>query len=150
MSRPRLCRAVRNRRGGNALLEFALWLPILMVVISGIVDLSMYLSTLQAVSRAARDGARVGSAVIEGSAPTGATIRAEAEDQSIAMLDEMGRTCTAVPECTVTTSWEQISGTSFIRVLVSYPFDPLVGLTTFLPDHASAEFVMMTQEQLVP
>jgi Flp pilus assembly protein TadG len=49
----------RRRRRGQALVEFALVLPILLLMIFGIVDAGRLIYTYNTVSNAARDGARV-------------------------------------------------------------------------------------------
>ncbi|MDP2316656.1 MAG: pilus assembly protein [Pseudomonadota bacterium] len=134
----------RARRGAAAL-EFALCLPIFAVIVAGIADLSMFVSVLQLVSRAARDGARIGSATIEGDAPTGDQIEADAVAHVELLLAAAGRPCGA--DCTVTAEWIDIDGPMFVRVRVSYPYEPFVGLTAFLADRATAEFTMMTQQQ---
>jgi Flp pilus assembly protein TadG len=136
--------APRTRRGGAAI-EFALCLPLLLLVIGAVVDLSRYISTLEFVSRAAREGARVGSTVIEGATPTGDLIEAQARSQAMILLEEMGHVCGA--NCAVTAEWLAIDTEWYVRVQVDYPYEPAVGLVTYLPDHASADFTMLTQQQ---
>jgi Flp pilus assembly protein TadG len=51
----------RRRTRGQALTEFALVLPIFVIVIFGIIDLGRYVFTANAMSNAAREGARIGS-----------------------------------------------------------------------------------------
>ena len=56
--------AVRERRLGSErgaeLIEFAIVLPILMLLVAGIVDFGMMFRTFEVVTNAAREGARVG------------------------------------------------------------------------------------------
>jgi len=47
----------------------------------------------------------------------------------------------------VTAVWEEIGGAMFVRVRVEYPYEPYVGITRFLAEDATAEFVMLTQQQ---
>ncbi len=136
----------RAGRRGAAAVEFALCLPVLVLVVAGVADLSALVSLLQLLSRAARDGARIGSTVIEGDAATGDAIEAAAVEQAELLLSEAGRPC--ADGCAVTAEWVDIDGVMYVRVRVDYPYAPLVGLGTFLADDASAEFVMMTQQQL--
>lgn len=56
----------RSERGAE-LIEFAIAVPILLFLISGIVDFGMMFRTYEAVTNAAREGARVG--VLPGYAP---------------------------------------------------------------------------------
>jgi Flp pilus assembly protein TadG len=51
----------RRRTRGQALVEFALIVPIFVIVIFGIIDLGRYVFTANAVSNAAREGSRIGS-----------------------------------------------------------------------------------------
>ncbi|MEE9275800.1 MAG: TadE family protein [bacterium] len=50
-------RAVRDR--GQAVVEFALLLPVLIVLIMGVIDIARAYNVLQVVTNAAREGARV-------------------------------------------------------------------------------------------
>lgn len=136
---------MRARRRGAAALEFALCLPVILLVIGGIVDLSAFVELTQVASRAARDGARIGATVIEGDDPTGEGIEAAAVEQAELLLAEAGRPCGA--GCDITADWVAIDGAMYVRVDVRYPYEPWVGLSRFLADHAGAEFVMMTQQQ---
>jgi Flp pilus assembly protein TadG len=134
-----------NARRGSATIEFALCLPVLLVVIAGIVDISNFVALTQLTSRAVRDGARIGSTVIEGDAPTGALIEQAALDQVDLLLEEAGYPCGA--GCDVTAEWRAIDDVMYVQVRVTYPYEPLVGLSTFLADNAMSEFTMMTQQQ---
>lgn len=51
----------RKRRMGQALTEFALVVPIFVIIIFAIIDFGRYAFTANALSNAAREGARVGS-----------------------------------------------------------------------------------------
>ena len=133
------------RRRGAAAVEFALCLPPMVLIVGGIIDLSTFLTTQQIVSRAARDGARVGSAVIEGASPTGAQIEAQASAQAGLLLGEAGLPCGS--GCTVAADWVDIDGVMFVRVGIEYPYQPFVGLSTFLSDSVNVQFTMMTQQQ---
>jgi hypothetical protein len=55
--------ATRSRRGeeGAALIEFALTLPLLLLIIGGICDFGLLLQRYAVLSNAAREGARMGS-----------------------------------------------------------------------------------------
>ena len=51
----------RRRDGGQALAEFALVIPIFLILLFGIIDLGRYVYTASALSNGAREGARSGS-----------------------------------------------------------------------------------------
>ena len=65
----------RSERGAE-LIEFAIVVPILLLLISGIVDFGMMFRTYEAVTNAAREGARVG--VLPGYAPADVQARVNA------------------------------------------------------------------------
>jgi Flp pilus assembly protein TadG len=65
----------RSERGAE-LIEFAIVVPILLLLISGIVDFGMMFRTYEAVTNAAREGARVG--VLPGYAPADVQARVDA------------------------------------------------------------------------
>ena len=54
-------RQAREREKGAALVEFALCLPLLLVVIAGIVDFAFLFQRYEVVTNAAREGARLGA-----------------------------------------------------------------------------------------
>jgi Flp pilus assembly protein TadG len=100
----------RERRRGAAAMEFALWLPIMMLVFAGIVDLASFVSTLHRVSRSARDGARLSATLTYASMPVGATatvmetsLEARCVSQATAVLTDSGGTCGT--GCTITCNW---------------------------------------------
>jgi hypothetical protein len=53
-------RAARNRRSGQSLVEFAVVLPVFLLVLAGILDFGLGLYSQMTVINAAREGARVG------------------------------------------------------------------------------------------
>lgn len=64
MTRRKLCRRGgrgRHRGRGQTLVEFALVLPIFMLVLFGLIDMGRYVFMNSALSQAAREGARVGA-----------------------------------------------------------------------------------------
>ena len=65
----------RSERGAE-LIEFALVVPILIFIIAGIVDFGMMFRTFEAVTNAAREGARVG--VLPGYNPPDVQARVDA------------------------------------------------------------------------
>lgn len=134
--------AHRSRRGAAAT-EFGLWLPILAVLISGVLDISWMMSRYHNVVRAARDGARVGASIIEpDDTVPGAIITVAAEEHAKAILDGVGMTCGA--GCTVEATLVNLPG-SAIEVVVVYPFEPLLGIFPINVDMRSS-FAMRVQQ----
>ena len=62
--KPRTLRTYRSRRG-STVTEFAIWLPVMVIIFSGMVDLSWQLSQYQKLVRITRDAARVAAATYE-------------------------------------------------------------------------------------
>ncbi len=140
---------LRRRRGGVAAIEFALTLPVMLLVLMGIVELSLLQSRMYTISRAARDACRIGSGVIEGVDPTGDDIEAAAVDHAQFVLDTAGIDCGG--GCTLTADWfeDADTGWMFLRVFVGVPYEPFTGLLPQLADATRSEFVMLTQQQAV-
>ena len=90
--------SVQSERGAE-LIEFAVVLPILVFIIAGIVDFGMMFRTYEAVTNAAREGARV--AVLPGYAPVDVENRV---DQYLAASGLSGTHTTAVVTVPVATT----------------------------------------------
>ena len=136
-----------TRRRGIAAMEFAFWLPVIMTLLGGIIDVGWYLSCYQNVVRAARSGARLGSATLEpNGTPAGTVIEAAAIAQAELVLEGVGMECTPTNGCLIDAVWDISSGRAAVVVTVSYPFDALVGIVP-VPDPIVAQFTMMTQQQ---
>ena len=60
----------RSRRQGQSLVEFAVVLPIFLLILAGIVDFGLGLYSQMTVINAAREGARIGVVTIVGVDPT--------------------------------------------------------------------------------
>lgn len=132
------------RRGASAI-EFAVSLPVVVIVAAGITDLSLYLSAVHNIERACRDAARVGAATIDGTEPMG-------DDIEAAALEHVRTVLTAVnldpALATATANWRQEpDGYCYLTVNVDYPFDAPVGLFPSVNDGVQANFTMMTLQQ---
>ena len=144
----------RNRsRRGASLIEFALSFPSLLTVLGGVLALSSYISQLHVVSRAARDGARVGSVTLEGPDGDGSLIEAASVLQAQAVLDTTGYHCAGEASttaddnanCNVSARWWYDDPYHYVTVDVIYPLD--VGAMPGFPENVSASFTMLTQQQ---
>jgi Flp pilus assembly protein TadG len=90
MSVERRARFLLNQRG-QALAEFALVLPVLMLLIAGIIDFGRAWNIKQAVTDAAREGARY--AVVADGAVTLDTVRAKVKQRlTLAAIDTSAAT----------------------------------------------------------
>lgn len=140
-------RPTRTRRGAAAI-EFALVLPVLVLVFGAIIELSLYISTYHRVTRIARDAARVGSVVIEGPDGDGSLIEETATEHAELALGGAGLGCAG--GCEVETAWEldEDSNYWFITVDVRHPYQGLTGVMPVLSERGvRARFSMVTQQQ---
>ena len=140
----------RRAREGVAAMEFALWFIPIVVLLSGIIEISRVLSMQHTVSRAARDGARIGAGVITsptGSGPvTESDIESAAIDHALQVLADVGLPCTG--GCVVSAEWfANPSDRWMLTVHVEHPFTPLIGLIEAFDRPVSRNFTMMTQYQ---
>jgi Flp pilus assembly protein TadG len=101
----RLGRAARNRRG-QALAEFALVLPLVLLFIAGIIEMGRAWNIKQAVTDAAREGARY-TVVKDAAIPDLAAVQAKVEERlALASIEESDivfssadPTCAVVADC---------------------------------------------------
>ncbi len=139
----------RRPRHGAALLEFALWILPLLIVLTGVIELSRMMSLKHQISRAARDGARVGAGVLRNAAgngvPTEPDIENTATNHALQVLTDLDLGCPA--GCNVWSEWyDSATGRKLLRVRVQYPYVPLVGLYP-LATSVERDFSMATEYQ---
>jgi hypothetical protein len=103
--------------------EFALTLPVMLLVVMGIVELSLLMHRVHQVTRAARDACRLGAGVLEGTDPTGDEIELAAEDQALAILAAQAVDCGG--GCDVDATWFENDGWMLLRVDIEVPYDPV-------------------------
>jgi Flp pilus assembly protein TadG len=138
----------RSERGAE-LIEFAIVMPILLFIIAGIVDFGMMFRTYEAVTNAAREGARVG--VLPGYAPVDVQSRVDAYLTASGLA---GTHTTSVVDVPVATT----AGTFTARaVTLNYTYQfvvlgvaaPLFG-GSFGSINLNAVSVMRTESQATP
>ncbi len=132
---------LRTRRGGAAV-EFALTLPVLLLVFAGIVDLSTYVHARHDVQRAAREGARLAAATRDPDG-TGAA-EAAGSAHALAVLDALGTPCGG--SCTVDAARFAAEGWGMVRVRVTAPWTAPVGLVPGLADSVSAQVTELARD----
>ena len=141
-------RRFRSERGAE-LIEFAIVMPILLFIIAGIIDFGMMFRTYEAVTNAAREGARVG--VLPGYAPVDVQSRVDAYLTASGLA---GAHVTSVVDVPVATT----AGTFTARaVTLNYTYQfvvlgvaaPLFG-GSFGSINLNAVSVMRTESQATP
>ena len=135
----------RHGRRGGAAIEFAFVLPILILVVTGVVEWGRYINQELVVLHAVREGARMGSAMsdttLEDETETAAML-ALSEERVRAVLADGGVESEA--SATVTTSVVEEDGLQLIRVEVEVGYTPLVGLVP-APESLRGDFAMMLE-----
>ena len=113
--RRRLAGAARDCRGAEVI-EFALALPVLLIVVAGILDMGFLLNNYQTLTNAAREGARM--AAVPG------WVEKDVKDRVSLYLQSDGMDSGAV-DTKVTPVQIAVPGGSMngVRVVVSYPYN---------------------------
>lgn len=119
-------RAFLGNASGQSLVEFALVLPVLLLIVLGIIEVSRAVWQTNTLAYAAREGTRY--AIVHGSA--GSPVAYPDSHQPV--IDAVRDAAVGVPNVTVTVSWPDLNGTQpcydrGCRVVVdaSAPFVPL-------------------------
>ncbi|TVQ88823.1 MAG: pilus assembly protein [Deltaproteobacteria bacterium] len=134
----------RARRGASAV-EFALLFPMVTFMVFGALEFSWYISTQYDVQRAAREGARIGSATLVRPDESLDQIRDAATLRAMDVLESRGRPCSV--GCAVEAELFMFEGYQHIRVRVVYPHSRLVPNMGIVDNVAIGSFVMLTQQQ---
>lgn len=142
----------RKKRRGVAIIEFAFWLPMVMIMLSGLLDFGWYMANSQNVLQAARDGARQGAATRDDPETAGN----EVVSQATAGANWI-HTASALPCDAVDVVQFEEGGLDAITVRVKCDFIPLLGVYPkgfgrsaaggFLPDYIYHEFTMYAEVQ---
>jgi Flp pilus assembly protein TadG len=123
----------RRHESGQALVEFALVLPLVLVLIVGIVDVARLAFQENTLALAAREGTRY--AIVHGGAslsPVGpGSPSFTAPDQDSVVAATVRRYATGVPNLTVRATWldGNASRGSRVTVQVTAPFTPSIAQT---------------------
>jgi len=131
----------RNGERGVAAIEFALVLPLLLVVVLGTIDWGWYFFVDQLVTNAAREGARAGTLLPPPPSSTAGQAEAAAEQAGLAYLKRV-----SLSEEGVNATCTTVDGTEAVSVTITYPVGSLTGfLSAVMPEHAVATAVMRWQ-----
>jgi hypothetical protein len=142
-----------SRRGASAI-EFAMWLPILLMFISAVVDWGVYMTTRVTVARAVMEGTRFGATVFEPtSVPEGSQIVPRARARTVKLLQDMGVAC-APPGCNIDVTYCntgqggpcQNPPFDGLVVEVTVPFIPFFDFVP-TPDRIDEKFLMSVENQ---
>lgn len=132
-------RRLRLPRRGASAVEFALTLPIVMLIISAVLDYGWFLAQDANVLHAVREGARVGVAVPLDDGPDTAAI-----NHTTQILEVMGIGCGSGCEVTATIGTTATLDVMTVRAVI--PYDPLLGIVP-VPVELRSELTMALEEQ---
>ncbi|MEQ1507890.1 MAG: TadE/TadG family type IV pilus assembly protein [Myxococcota bacterium] len=144
----------RTRRRGAAAIEFALWLPVLLMFLSAVVDWGYYMTQRVAVARAVMEGTRRGAAQFESPAvAAGSVIGPTAGARASLVLTELGITCPAA-NCIVSSTYCDTGQGGVCNnppidalvVQIQYDFEPFFGLVP-TPAGITERFEMAVENQ---
>lgn len=110
-------------RKGTAIVEFALVLPILVLLLVGLVEFSRVLSVKQVITNATREGARAGAVELND-----ALALSVAQSVSENYLESSGADLISA---TIVPSFVETGGSEAIQVVIDYNYDSL--LTGWIP-----------------
>jgi Flp pilus assembly protein TadG len=125
-----LGRRERGRDQGQALVEMALMLPVLVLLLVGIFDLGRAVWLSNSLAMAVREGTRYG--VVHGAlsaSPAGpGSASYTAPDVDTAIASSVQRYATGIPNLTVRATWPDGNANRGSRVVVSasFPFTPIL------------------------
>jgi uncharacterized membrane protein len=120
--------------------EFALTLPVLLMLLAGVLDYGWYFFVQVGVQSAAADAVRMGVDA-DGGVDPGTLAESAASD----VLEDAGLPCLGA--CTITGATASESGYRLLRVVVDRPFVPLVGLVPSpAANHAACAMLLEQQD----
>ena len=126
-------------RRGAAAVEFALTLPVVLVIATAILDYSWFLNRSADVLTAVREGTRHGATIEQDDDPG-----AEAVTHTEAALNGYGFTCSG--SCSVNAFVGEVDGMATVSVQATVPYEPIVGLVP-TPENMGATLVMALEDQ---
>ncbi len=132
---------MKHPRRGTAAVEFALTMPVLLLIIFGVMDYSWYIKQATDVIRATREGLRVGITVAAADGPDAA-----AESQVEVVLSGYGMDCESGLDCEIEASTTIVDGLDAVTLRVEVPFQPLVGMVP-TPPVMTANLTMALEDQ---
>lgn len=142
-----------SARSGSAAIEFALWLPVLLLFVSATVDYGFYMTQRVAVARATMEGARGGAAIFEPDAVfPGTNIVPASTNRASDILTQLGIPCPSA-SCAISVNYCPAGDAACgsppfdgLKVEVTYQFTPLFGLIP-IPTQIREELVMAVENQ---
>jgi uncharacterized membrane protein len=142
-----------RRRSGSAAIEFAIWLPVLLMFVATVVDYGFYMTERVAVARATMEGTRTGAAIFEpNNVVPGSLIGPAAQSRASDILTQLGITCPSA-NCVINVTYcpagDGACGNApfdAIQVEITSQFRPLFGLIP-TPHRLDEKLIMAVENQ---
>ena len=131
----------RTGRRGNAAVEFAMTLPLLLLIVSAILDYGWYLSQAANVMHSVREGARYGATLAQDDSPDSGAV-----DQTEAALRALGIDCGGLATCSVNASIGFTGGLNSLEVQAEIAYVPLMGIVP-TPSVVQGSMTMALEDQ---
>jgi hypothetical protein len=131
----------RTGRRGNAAVEFAMTLPLLLLIVSAILDYGWYLTQAANVMHSVREGARYGVTLSQEDGPD-----AGAVDQTEAALRALGIDCGGLATCSVNATLGFTGGLNSLEVQAEIVYVPLMGIVP-TPSVLQGSMTMALEDQ---
>ncbi len=133
----------KHARQGSTAIEFALTLPILVVILAGVLEYGWYLFQLSNVVHALRDGTRIGVTVPRGDS---VSPEARATDHAREVLNGLGVPCSESGGCLVQAIIAPVDDVEVMELTIEVEYEPMIGLLPH-PGQLRGVFTMMMQEE---
>jgi Flp pilus assembly protein TadG len=139
-----------RRTRGQSLVEFALILPLFLLLLAGMIDFGLGLYSYMTIINAARDGARLGSTACAAATPAcsaaiSSRVTAGAGGLSVAVTPTCKTSATATPpNATVSCDSGSAKGGGSVTVTVQYTYQMIWPLTfgTSIPMSSASMFMV--------
>ncbi len=129
-----------GRRGATAV-EFALTLPILVVILGGIIEYGWYIQSLTSVVHAAREGARYGVTFDVDEDP-----ETEAEAHARSALAGLGIDCDGAAVCTISANTDTSGSVGVLVLDITVQYDAIAGMVP-TPGDLTGRYSMALEDQ---
>jgi len=144
---------IPRRRSGSAAIEFALWLPVLLLFVSTIVDYGYYMNQRVEVVRATMEACRTGAAIFEpNQVAPGSVIKPTSTARAGEVLTKIGIACPSAA-CNITVIYCKAGDSACgnapfdaVQVEINDQFKPLIGLIP-TPSRIDEKLIMAVENQ---
>lgn len=131
-----------HARRGAAAVEFALTLPIYLVMIGAVFEYGWYLNQLTSVVHSAREGVRYAVTIDQDDNP-----ETEAINQTTAVLEGLGIDCSGGSSCTITATTSGAGSVDTLTISVLVDYTPIAAGLIPAPSTLQTNYTMALEDQ---